>query len=133
MAAESLSHLQHLTPRGLQPAGLFRPRDSPSMGLSRPQDWGGLPFPSPGDPPNPGVAPRSPALQADSLPSESPGEAIKFSTTQFFTWFPEVKFSLSRTKKKMPMSSKTCSSPVLSSEMSSTCSRVRKTVCLCWV
>ena len=32
------------------------------------------PFPSPGDPPNPGIKPRSPALQADSLPAEPPGK-----------------------------------------------------------
>ena len=35
--------------------------------------WSGLPFPSPGDLPNPGIEPQSPALQADSLPSEPPG------------------------------------------------------------
>ena len=34
----------------------------------------GLPFPSPGDRPNPGIELRSPALQADSLPSERPGK-----------------------------------------------------------
>ena len=34
--------------------------------------WSGLPFPSPGDLPNPGIKPGSPALQADSLPSEPP-------------------------------------------------------------
>ena len=32
--------------------------------------WSGLPFPSPGDLPNPGIEPASPVLQADSLPSE---------------------------------------------------------------
>ena len=42
------------------------------MGLSRPAYWSGYPFPSPGDFPNPGVKPRSPALQADSFPSEPP-------------------------------------------------------------
>ena len=36
--------------------------------------WGGLSFPSPGDLPNPGIEHRSPALQADSLPSETPGK-----------------------------------------------------------
>ena len=40
------------------------------MGFSRKEYWSGLPFPSPGDLPDPGVEPRSPALQADSLPSE---------------------------------------------------------------
>ena len=41
-----------------------------SMGFSRQEYWSGLPFPSPGDLPVPGVEPRSPALQADSLSTE---------------------------------------------------------------
>ena len=44
----------------------------PSMGFSRQECWSGLPFPSPGDLPNPGIEPGSPALQADTLPSEPP-------------------------------------------------------------
>ena len=40
------------------------------MEFSRPEYWSGLPFPSPGDIPNPGIKTRSPALQADSLPAE---------------------------------------------------------------
>ena len=47
---------------------------SPSMGFSRQGYWSGLPFPSPGDLPHPGIEPRSPALQADALPSEPPGK-----------------------------------------------------------
>ena len=39
-----------------------------SMGFPRQDYWSGLPFPSPGDLPNPGIEPVSPALQADSLP-----------------------------------------------------------------
>ena len=42
----------------------------PSMGFSRQECWSGLPFPSPGDLPNPGIEPWSPALQSDALPSE---------------------------------------------------------------
>ena len=42
------------------------------MGVSRQEYWSGLPFPSPGDRPDPGIEPRSPALQADSLPIELP-------------------------------------------------------------
>ena len=42
----------------------------PSMEFSRQEYWGGLPFPSPGDLPNPGIEPGSPALQVDSLPTE---------------------------------------------------------------
>lgn len=45
-----------------------------SVGFSRQEYWSRLPFPSPGDLPNPGIEPRSPALQADSLPSELPGQ-----------------------------------------------------------
>ena len=45
-----------------------------SMGFSRQAYWSGLPFPSPGDLPNPGIKPGSPALQADTLPSEPPGK-----------------------------------------------------------
>ena len=41
-----------------------------SMGFSRQEYWSGLPFPSPGDLPHPGIKPRSPTLQADSLPIE---------------------------------------------------------------
>ena len=40
------------------------------MEFSRQEYWSGLPFPSPGDLPNPGIEPGSPALQADALPSE---------------------------------------------------------------
>ena len=36
--------------------------------------WSGQPFPSPGDLPNPGIEPRSPALWADSLPAEPQGK-----------------------------------------------------------
>ena len=47
-----------------------------SMEFSRQDYWSGLPFPSPGDLPNPGIEPRSPALQADALTSEPPGKPI---------------------------------------------------------
>ena len=40
----------------------------PSMGFSRKEYWSGLPFPSPGDLPDPGIEPVSPVLQANSLP-----------------------------------------------------------------
>ena len=41
-----------------------------SLGFSRQEYWSGLPFSSPGDLPDPGIEPRSPALQADTLTSE---------------------------------------------------------------
>ena len=46
----------------------------PSMGFSRQECWSRLPFPSPGDLPDPGIEPGSPALQADALLSEPPGK-----------------------------------------------------------
>ena len=45
-----------------------------SMGFSRQEYWNGLLCPPPGDLPNPGNEPTSPALQVDSLPSEPPGQ-----------------------------------------------------------
>ena len=45
----------------------------PSMRFSRQEYWSGLPFPSPGDLPDPGIEARSPAFQADTLTSETPG------------------------------------------------------------
>ena len=47
---------------------------SPSMGFSRPEYWSGLPFPSPGDLPDPGINPGSSTLEADALTSEPPGK-----------------------------------------------------------
>ena len=43
------------------------------MGFSRQEYWSGLPFPSPGDLPDPGIEPGSPALEADASTSEPPG------------------------------------------------------------
>ena len=56
-----------------------------SMGFSRQECWSGLPLPSPGDLPDPGIEPGSTALQIDSLPSEPPGKPQSlhsFSSTQ---------------------------------------------------
>ena len=48
----------------------------PSIRFSRQEYWSGLPFPSPGDLPYPGIEPRSPALQADALTSEPLGKPL---------------------------------------------------------
>ena len=48
----------------------------PSMGFSRQEYWSGLPFPSPGDLPDPGIELRSPVLEADALTSEPPGKPL---------------------------------------------------------
>ena len=47
---------------------------APLWGFSRPEYWSGLSCPPPGNLPNPRIKPKSPALQADSLPSEPPGK-----------------------------------------------------------
>ena len=61
----------------------------PSMGFSMQEYWSGLPFPSPGHLPDPGIKLRSPTLQADSLLSESPGNPRKlgiiFNNSFYFT------------------------------------------------
>ena len=60
-----------------KPLSRVRPCATPwtlqSMGFSRPEHWSGEPFPPPGDLPSPGMEPRSPALQADSLPAKPQG------------------------------------------------------------
>ena len=71
-----------------------------SMEFSRPQYWSGWPFPSPGDLPNPGIEPRSPTLQADSLPAELPGNPLQLlSRVQLFAtpWTAARQASLSFT------------------------------------
>ena len=47
----------------------------PSMRFSRQEHWSGLPLPSPGDLPNPGIESGSPIVQADALPSKPPGKS----------------------------------------------------------
>ena len=60
-----------------------------SMGFSGQEYWSGLPFPSPGDLPNPGIEPRSPALQTDALTSEPPGNAVQIRVCKWGSvdWF----------------------------------------------
>ena len=66
---ESLSHVQ------LSATPWTIPLQVPlSMEFPRQEYWSGLPFPPPADLPNPGIKPRSLALQMDSLPSEPPGK-----------------------------------------------------------
>ena len=51
---------------------------------SRQEYWNGLPFPSPGDLPDPGIKPGSPTLQADALPSEHQGRFLLYNTANQF-------------------------------------------------
>ena len=52
------------------------------MEFSRQEYWSGETFPFPGDLPDPGIEPRSPALLADSLPFDSPGKLWKWHIPQ---------------------------------------------------
>ena len=61
----------------------------PSMGFSRQEYRSGLPFPSPGDRPNPGIELRSPALQADTLTSELQGKEYTH-ITELLCYEPET-------------------------------------------
>ena len=58
----------------LRPPWTLAHQAPPSMEFSRQEYWGGLPFPSSGDLPHPGIQLGSPALQADSLQFEPPGK-----------------------------------------------------------
>ena len=61
-----------------------------SMGFSRQEYWCGLPFPSPGDLPNPEIEPGSPALQADALTSELPGKQAKWIFILLYKCFVQI-------------------------------------------
>ena len=80
-ACSSLSHKKRLkwsrsvVSDSLWPPWTVAQQASPSMGFSRQEYWTGLPFPSPGDLPDPGIEPRSPTLEVDALTSEPPGKS----------------------------------------------------------
>ena len=64
-----------------------------SMEFSRQAYWSGLPFPSPRNLPDPGTEPGSPALQADSLPSEPPGSTQlcgRYALSQVMEWYSKL-------------------------------------------
>ena len=62
-----------------------------TMGFPRQEYWSGLPFPYPGDLPNPGIEPRSSALQAVSLLIEPPGKMalvdVRMNTVDVYKYF----------------------------------------------
>ena len=70
-----------------------------SMGFSRKEYWSGLPFPSSGDLPDSGIKPRSPSLQADSLPPEPIGHRASPSMLKFMplSWWRYLAISFSAT------------------------------------
>jgi len=68
----------------------------PSMEFSRQEYWSGLPFPSPGDLPDPGIEPGSPTLWADALPSEPPGKPTMFSRISCWMFQKKKKKSMGK-------------------------------------
>ena len=65
-----------------------------SMEFSRPEYWSGSQFPSPGDLPNPGIEPRPPALQVDSLPAELLGKpTLDIKQSNWQLWYCSMYFS----------------------------------------
>ena len=70
MCGAVLCFITQLCPTPCDPMGIC------PWGSSKQENWSGLPCPPPGDLPGTGIEPRSPSLQADSLPSEPPGESI---------------------------------------------------------
>ena len=72
MKVKSLSHV-----RLFVTAWTIACQALPSMGFSRQEYWSGLPFPSPGDLPDPGIEPGSPTLQADPLHLDHQGSSKK--------------------------------------------------------
>ena len=76
----------------------------PSMGFSRQECWSGLPFPSPGDLPDPGIEPGSPALQADALQSEPPGKLghVKMGAGSWDLWCASWKASRHQVSRQCP-------------------------------
>ena len=73
----------------------------PSMGFSRQEYWSGLLFPSPGDLPDPGIEPRSPALQADYLPAESSFTSVQFSSVS--QSYPTLCDPMNRSRPGLPV------------------------------
>ena len=80
----------------------------PSIRFSRQECWSGLPFPSPGDLPDPGIEPGSPALQADALPSEPPGKPNETETGLYRTVESELCGSLNTSLNYMYLVSQSC-------------------------
>ena len=74
------------------------------MEFSRQEYWSGLPFPSPGDLPNPEIEAGLPALQADSLQSEPPGKPMQYRISKIMVYHR----SKSNIKKNVRVDGKGC-------------------------
>ena len=81
LQVKSISGFSHFT--GSSSQKFIKDMNAPSMEFSRQEYWSKQPFPHLGDLPNSGIEPGFPALQADSLPSESPGKPHIITTNNF--------------------------------------------------
>ena len=86
-----------------------------SMGFSKQECWSGLPFPSAGDLPDPGIEPGSPTLQEDTLPSEPPGKPVLvcIGTCTIFVIISYLPFMCQKKKKKPVEKAKKCKTVLL--------------------
>ena len=83
---ESEGEVAQLCPTVFDPMDRSLHQAPPSRGFSRQEYWSGLPFPSPGNLPDPGIEPRSPALWTDALPSEPPGKSFSLEGESQISW-----------------------------------------------
>ena len=81
----------HLCPTLCDPIDYIACQAPLSMEFSTQEYWSGLPFPSPGDLPNPGIEPWSPSLQADSLLSEPSEKTINILVVNFSLFYERKK------------------------------------------
>ena len=79
----TVSESRSVVSDSLRPLGVAH-QAPPSMEFSRQEYWSGLPFPSPGDLPDPGIEPGSPAFQAEALTSEPPKDTLTVKEEQLF-------------------------------------------------
>ena len=88
--------------------GSSQPRDRtcvPHTGLPRQEDWTGLPFPSPGDLPNPGIEPASPTLASGFFTAEPPGKPRLLENKAKKRWEHEKSHPSPKEKKFLGISS----------------------------
>ena len=107
--AQSLSHVQLFVT--LWTVGRQAP---PSMEISGQEYWSGLPFPSPGDLPNPGIKLSSPALAGEFFTTEPPGKPSPFPPSSYFCLYFFFLFLVFALTHLPSLSCDTCSSSYLS-------------------
>ena len=105
----------------------------PSMGFSRQGYWSGLPFPSPGDPHDPGIKPKSPTLQADTLPSKPLGKPPKCSnycTTALISHASKAMFKILQARLQQYMN---CELPYVQAGLRKSKGTRDQSANICWI